>query len=95
MVGDLPDVGGALVAHVGAVVRRLPLERGDGAPGERAAAGGMGLTYTRDMMTRRNNVLQFKFPGANGQYTLKVGYINDGGGKASYVVSVREPNSDE
>ncbi len=38
----------------------------------------------------RGNWAQFQFPGADGSYTLKVAYVNDPAGKASYAVSIKD-----
>jgi len=38
------------------------------------------------------NMAQFQFPGADGTYTLKVTYLNDPDGKASYAVSLKDPS---
>lgn len=40
----------------------------------------------------RGNMAQFQFPGADGTYTLKVTYRNDPDGKATYAVSLKDPN---
>lgn len=40
----------------------------------------------------RGNMTQFQFPGADGTYTLKVTYRNDPDGKATYAVSLKDPN---
>ncbi len=58
------------------------------------SAGGFALTFPAQSMSRggpRNSFLLFPFPGADGTYTLKVGYVNDSAGKAVYSVSVRQP----
>jgi hypothetical protein len=39
----------------------------------------------------RGNMVQFQFPGADGNYTLKVAYLNDPDGKATYAVSLKDP----
>lgn len=58
--------------------------------------GGNGspLTFRTEFMRTtgpRGNLAQFQFPGADGTYTLKVAYVNDPAGKASYAVSIRNP----
>ncbi len=42
----------------------------------------------------RGNWQQFEFPGADGTYTLKIFYVNDPDGKATFAVSAKDPHSD-
>ncbi len=63
---------------------------------EIAAADGTGapLTFRSGYMRTsgpRGNWQQFEFPGADGTYRLKVFYVNDPEGKASFAVSARDP----
>ena len=43
----------------------------------------------------RGNWQQFEFPGADGTYTLKIFYVNDPEGKATFAVSAKDPRSDQ
>ena len=59
-----------------------------------AEGGGAPLVFRTEFMRAagpRGNMAQFQFPGADGVYTLKVGYLNDSDGKTRYAVSVRDP----
>jgi hypothetical protein len=63
---------------------------------EIVAADGAGapLVFRSDFMRTagpRGNWSQIQFPGADGTYTLKVSYVNDADGKATYAVSIRDP----
>jgi hypothetical protein len=52
--------------------------------------GGAPLTFRREFMrTVRNNMQQIAFPGSDGSYTLRVGYINDPEKKAKFGVSIQ------
>lgn len=55
---------------------------------------GAPLIFRREMMQHHGALSSFAFPGADGTYTLKVGYLNDGSGKATYAVSIRDPKSE-
>lgn len=58
-----------------------------------AEGQGSPLTFRSDYMRNlRGTMSQFQFPGADGNYTLKVAYVNDPKGKAKFAVSVRDPN---
>ncbi|MBI5766660.1 MAG: hypothetical protein HZA93_02620 [Verrucomicrobia bacterium] len=57
-------------------------------------AGGPPMIFKSEFMRAggpRGNLQQVQFPGADGDYTLKVSYQNDPDGKAAYAVSVRNP----
>ncbi len=55
-----------------------------------ASGGGAPLTFRPEyMMQVGAGQQQFQFPGADGTYTLKIGYQNDPLGKAAYAVGVR------
>ena len=59
-----------------------------------AAGAGAPLVFRSEYMKAagvRGNMAQFQFPGADGSYTLKVAYLNDSDGKASYAVSLKDP----
>ena len=61
-------------------------------------AGGAGapLTFRPDFMRTagpRGTWQQFQFPGADGSYTLKVAYLNDPEGKATFAVSAKDPKA--
>jgi len=58
-----------------------------------ADGAGAALVFRPEFMRTtgpRGNQSQLQFPGAEGTYTLKVAYVNDPDGKATYAVSVRE-----
>jgi hypothetical protein len=56
-------------------------------------AAGTTLTFRSDLMRNvRGTMSQIQFPGADGNYTLKVAYINDPEGKAKLAVSIRNPD---
>jgi hypothetical protein len=55
------------------------------------AGGGAPLVYQREFMRARGSMMQFPFPGSDGTYTLRVGYLNDPEGKATFAVSIEEP----
>lgn len=58
------------------------------------ADGGAPLVFRRDFMrTVRGSMLQLAFPGTEGTYTLKVGYVNDPEQKAKFAVSVQDPKA--
>ncbi len=58
------------------------------------AAGGPPLTFRREFMRPvRGTMLQLGFPGADGTYTLRVGYVDDPEKKAKFAVSLHEPKS--
>jgi hypothetical protein len=51
------------------------------------------LVFRPDFMRNfRGTMSQFQFPGADGIYTLKIGYVNDPEGKTKFAVSVRNPD---
>lgn len=59
-----------------------------------AAGAGAPLVFRPEFMRTagaRGNWAQFQFPGADGLYTLKVAYVADPAGKASYAVSIKDP----
>jgi hypothetical protein len=62
-----------------------------------ASAGGPPMIFRADSMRPgpRGNIRFFVFPGVDGTYTLRVGYVNDAQGKARYAISVRQPKSSE
>ena len=58
------------------------------------AGGGAPLTFRPEFMRLagpRGSWQQFQFPGADGNYTLKVFYVNDPDGKAAFALSARDP----
>jgi hypothetical protein len=58
-----------------------------------AVDGGAPLIFKPEFMRTtgpRGNLRQLQFPGADGNYTLKVAYVNDPEGKATYAVSMRD-----
>jgi hypothetical protein len=60
-----------------------------------ANGAGAPLVFRSDFMKafgRGGNMAQFQFPGGDGTYTLKVTYLNDPDGKATYAVSLKDPN---
>ena len=58
-----------------------------------ADAGGTPLIFRSDLMRNiRGSMSQIQFPGAEGNYTLKVAYVNDPEGKAKLAVSIRNPD---
>jgi hypothetical protein len=59
-----------------------------------ADGAGAPLTFRPEFMRvagPRGNWQQFQFPGADGNYTLKVAYVTDPDGKATFAVSARDP----
>lgn len=59
-----------------------------------ADGAGAAMTFTTEFMRTagpRGNWQQFQFPGADGSYTLKVFYVNDPEGKATFAVSAKDP----
>lgn len=63
---------------------------------EIAPVGGAGtpLIFRSEFMRSagpRGNMAQFQFPGGEGVYSLKVFYLNDPDGKATYAVSLKDP----
>jgi hypothetical protein len=59
-----------------------------------AEGAGAPLTFRPEFMRvagPRGNWQQFQFPGADGNYTLKVAYVTDPEGKATFAVSARDP----
>ena len=66
-----------------------------------AAEGGAPLVFRSGYMRPagpgadrgRGNWQQFEFPGADGNYTLKVAYVSDPDGKATFAVSAKEPKA--
>ena len=59
-----------------------------------AEGAGAPLVFRSDLMRTggpRGAWSLIQFPGADGNYTLKVAYVNDPEGKATYAVSVRDP----
>ena len=62
-----------------------------------ADGAGAPLTFRSEFMRvagPRNVFTQLQFPGVDGTYTLKVAYLNDPDGKATYAVSVRDPKAE-
>ncbi len=56
------------------------------------------LVFRTDYMRNANgrgNSSQMQFPGANGVYSVKIGYINDPEGKATYAMSSRDPKTSD
>jgi hypothetical protein len=61
-----------------------------------AGGAGMPLTFRPESMRSagtRGNWQQFQFPGVDGTYTLKVAYLNDPEGKATFAVSAKDPKA--
>jgi hypothetical protein len=59
-----------------------------------ADGAGAPLVFRSDLMRAggpRGVWSLIQFPGADGTYTLKVAYVNDPDGKATFAVSVRDP----
>jgi hypothetical protein len=57
-----------------------------------ADGSGAPLVFKTEFMRNfRGSMWQFQFPGADGQYTLKVAYVNDPDQKDRFAVSVRNP----
>ncbi len=62
-----------------------------------ADGSGAALTFRPGFMRTagpRGNWQQFEFPGADGTYTLKVAYLNDPDGKATFAVSAKDPRTE-
>jgi hypothetical protein len=61
-----------------------------------AQGGGAPLVFRPEFMRvagPRGNWLQFPFPGEDGSYTVKVSYVNDPTGKATFALSARDPKA--
>ena len=59
-------------------------------------AGGAGtpMTFKPDFMRSvRGTMWQFPFPGTEGVYTLRVGYVGDAEGRAKFALSVSDPKA--
>jgi hypothetical protein len=57
-----------------------------------AEGTGAPMIFKNEFMRNiRGTMSQFQFPGTDGNYTLKVAYLNDPDGKAKYAVSLSEP----
>jgi hypothetical protein len=77
-------------ANVG---RNIKFDRVEITPVE---GGGAPLVFRPEFMRvagPRANWLQFPFPGADGNYTVKVSYVNDPAGKATFALSARDPKT--
>lgn len=87
--GSLITVGRATNGAKTAKIDRVEITAADGS--------GTLLVWRQEFMRGvggRNNMWQFAFPGVSGNYTLKVGYINDpADSKAQFAVSVSDPNA--
>jgi hypothetical protein len=62
------------------------------------AAGGSPLVFRSGFLRTagpRGNWQQLEFPGADGTYTLKVYYVNDPDGKATFAVSAKDTKAPE
>lgn len=60
------------------------------------AGGGSPLVFRSGFLRNagpRGNWQQFEFPGADGTYTLKVFYVNDPEGKATFAISAKDPKA--
>jgi hypothetical protein len=57
------------------------------------AGGGAPLTFSSDFMRHRGMLTQIQFPGVEGLYTVRVGYVSDPERKATYAVSVFDPKA--
>jgi hypothetical protein len=53
------------------------------------------LTFDIEFMRQRGALAQFRFPGVDGLYNMRVAYVNDPEGKATFAVSVRNPDEPE
>ena len=60
------------------------------------ADGGTPLVFRSGYMRTagpRGNWQQIEFPGADGTYTLRIAYVNDPDGKATFAISAKDPRS--
>lgn len=86
--GMLITVGRANNGGKDARIERVEILPADGV--------GAPLIYQLDFMRGvggRGTMWQFPFPGANGAYTLKVGYVSDAEGKATFALSTADPKA--
>ena len=82
--GSFVNLGRALNGGKGVRFDRVEITSADGA--------GTPLVFKTEFMRNiRGSMWQFQFPGSDGNYNLKVAYVNDPEGKAKYAVSVSEP----